>query len=286
MTAREIEPGGGLAGDGRARGGVGGHVGAPHKTDEILCSIKDRIATITMNRPEKRNAMSTALLTGLRSHIGALDENPDVRVIVIRGAGKAFCSGMDLQEMKARGGEADPEGNVVEVLQTVERSKHPTIAMVQGAAYAGGCELALHCDLRVAADVAKFAMPLAKIGLVVPFVLGQKLVEILGPAYTRQLLFTGDPFDAKRAYEIGMVHDVVPLDRLEERTYALAQSIAQGAPLSLAGIKATIQRAISLRERIDAADLDAAARRARTSDDAKEGVRAMLEKRAPNFRGV
>ena len=254
--------------------------------DEILCSIKDRIATITMNRPEKRNAMSTALLTGLRSHITALDENRDVRVIVIRGAGKAFCSGMDLQEMKARGGEADPEGNVVEVLQTVERSKHPTIAMVQGAAYAGGCELALHCDLRVAADVAKFAMPLAKIGLVVPFVLGQKLVEILGPAYTRQLLFTGDPFEAKRAYEIGMVHDVVPLEKLEERTYALAQSIAQGAPLSLAGIKATIQRAISLRERIDAADLDAAARRARTSDDAREGVRAMLEKRTPNFQGV
>ena len=254
--------------------------------DEILCSIEHHIATITMNRPEKRNAMSTALLAGLRSTITALDENPDVRVIVIRGAGKAFCSGMDLQEMKARGGEADPEGNVVEVLQTVERSKHPTIAMVQGAAYAGGCELALHCDLRVASDVAKFAMPLAKIGLIVPFVLGQKLVEIIGPAYTRQLLFTGEPFDAKRAYEIGMVHDVVPLAQIEERTYALARSIAGAAPLSLAGLKKTIQRAISLRERVEFADLDAAARKARTSEDAKEGVRAMLEKRAPNFKGV
>ena len=253
--------------------------------DEILLSVDSGIATVTMNRPDQRNAMNTPLLQGLRATFDDLDARRDVRVVVVRGAGPAFCAGMDLKEMQQRRGEADPEGNVVGVLQRVERSKHPTIAALHGDAIAGGCELALHCDLRVAADVAKFAMPLAKIGLVVPFVLGQKLVEILGPAYTRQLLFTGEPFDAKRAYEIGMVHDVVPLEKLEERTYALARSIAEGAPLSLAGMKATIQRAISLRERIDAVDLDAAARRARTSDDAKEGVRAMLEKRPPNFHG-
>ena len=98
--------------------------------------------------------------------------------------------------------------------------------MVHGAAYAGGCELALHCDFRVAADAARFAMPLAKIGLVVPFALGQKLVEIIGPAFTRQILLTGQPVDAARAYEMGMVHAVVPAAELEKATYDLARTIA------------------------------------------------------------
>ena len=255
--------------------------------DEILCTIADRIATVTLNRPAKRNAMSTALLNGLRAAFAALEENRDVRVVVVRGAGTAFCSGMDLDEMKAQQAQqADPEANVIEVLQEVERSRHPTIAMVQGDAFAGGCELALHCDLRVVADVARFAMPLARIGLIVPFVLGQKIVEIVGPAYARQILFTGQPVDARRAREIGMVHEVVPAAELEAATYALARTIAGHAPLSLAGMKATIQRAIALRERIDHADLDERTRHVRKSEDAREGVRAMLERRTPNFRGV
>jgi enoyl-CoA hydratase/carnithine racemase len=193
---------------------------------------------------------------------------------------------MDLKEMEERrGAQGDPEGGVIEVLGRVERSRHPTIAMVHGDAIAGGCELALHCDLRVAADVARFGMPLARIGLVVPFVLGQKLVEIIGPAHTRHLLFTGQPIDARRALEIGMVHQVVAAAELETVTSLLAQSIARNAPLALAGIKATIQRAISLREGIAHADLDVASGRARQSADASEGRRAMLEKRRPIFRG-
>jgi enoyl-CoA hydratase/carnithine racemase len=255
--------------------------------DEILCTIADRIATLTLNRPDKRNAMSTALLNGLRSTLSQLEENRDVRVVVVRGAGKAFCSGMDLDEMKAaQAAQADPEANVVEILQEVERCRHPTIAMVHGDAFAGGCELALHCDLRIVADVARFAMPLARIGLIVPFTLGQKIVEVVGPAYAREILLTGQPVDARRAHEMGMAHEVVPVAELESRTYAVARTIAGHAPQSLAGMKAVIQRAISARERIEHADLDETARRARKSEDAREGVRAMLEKRPPNFRGA
>lgn len=254
--------------------------------EEILCTVKDGIATVTMNRPEKRNAMNTALLDGLTKSFNQLETNPDVRVVVIRGEGKAFCAGLDLRELSSRqGGSGDPETGVTKVFQQIERSRHPTIAMVQGDALAGGCELALHCDLRVASDAARFGMPLARLGLVVPFPLGQKLMEIIGPAFTKQILFTGQPIDAKRAYEIGMIHQLVSASELESATYGLARTIADNAPLSLAGMKATILQAISLRETIDHQDLDQLVNRARKSTDAQEGVKAMLEKRKPVFRG-
>ena len=253
--------------------------------DEILLSVDAGVATVTMNRPDQRNAMNTALLQGLRATFDDLDARRDVRVVVVQGAGPAFCAGMDLKEMERRRGEADPEGNVVEVLRRVERSTHPTIAALHGDAIAGGCELALHCDLRVAAEPARLGMPLARIGLVIPFPLGQKLVEIIGPAHTRHLLFTGQPVDARRAYEIGMVHQVVPAADLPSAVQALARRIADNAPLALAGIKASILRATSARDQIAHDDVDAVTARARTSADAQEGRRAMLEKRKPVFRG-
>ena len=255
--------------------------------DDLLLSIDGAVATVTLNRPEKRNALNRAMLESLRQRFDELDEKDGVRVVVVRGSGTAFCSVMDLREMGERqAAAADPESGVTEVLQRIERSRHPTIAMIHGDALAGGCELALHCDLRIAAAVARLGMPLARIGLVVPFPLGQKLVEIIGPAFTRELLFTGRPVGAQRAYEMGMVHQVVPAAELETSAYALARAIADNAPLSLAGIKATILRAVSLRERIEHQDLDDLARRARQSADAREGLRAMLDKRKPEFRGA
>jgi enoyl-CoA hydratase/carnithine racemase len=255
--------------------------------NEILYTIKDGIATVTLNRPEKRNALNIALLDGMTNIFQRLETDPDVRVVVIRGEGKAFCSGLDLRELSSRqAGDGDPETGVTKVFQQIERSRHPTIAMVQGDALAGGCELGLHCDLRVASEEARFGMPLARLGLVVPFPLGQKLVEIIGPAFTKQILFTGQPIDAKRAYEIGMIHQLVSASELEAATYTLARTIADNAPLSLSGMKATILRAISLRETIDYKDLAELANRARKSADAQEGVKAMLEKRKPLFRGA
>jgi enoyl-CoA hydratase/carnithine racemase len=253
-------------------------------SDEILLGVTERVATVTLNRPDKRNAMNKALLTGLVRCFDELETRGDVRVVVVRGAGPAFCAGMDLREMEQRP-ESDPEAGVVEVLQRIERSRHPTLAVLHGDAIAGGCELALHCDLRVMAEGARIGMPLARIGLVVPFPLGQKLLEIIGPAHTRQLLFTGRPIDAQQAGRIGMVHQVVPAAELDAAAAALARTIANNAPLALAGMKAVIQRALSLRERVAHEDLDALALRARRSADASEGRRAMLEKRQPVFRG-
>src|SRR5206468_11226489 len=162
------------------------------------------------------------------------EAHTSVRAVWVRGAGTACCSGRDLEEMSRRQDDGlEPEADVISLFQQIEASRHPTIAMVHGSAYAGGCELALHCDFRVPADLARFAMPLAKIGLVAPFALGQKLVEIVGPAFTRQILLTGQPVDARRAYEMGMVHAVVPAAELETATYELARTIAGNAPLSL-----------------------------------------------------
>jgi len=254
-------------------------------SDEILTTVADGIATVTMNRPDKRNAMNGAMLTGLREAFEALDERRDVRVVVVRGAGPAFCAGMDLREMESRGGTRDPEGDVVAVLQRVERSRHPTIALVHGDAIAGGCELALHCDLRVMAETARIGMPLSRIGMIVPFPLGQKLIEVIGPAHTRHLLFTGRPIDGRRAYEIGMVHHIAPAAEVETMAYVLARTIADNAPLSLAGMKQVIQRAVAARPAVTHDDLDTLALRARQSADASEGRRAMLEKRKPAFTG-
>jgi len=254
--------------------------------DEVLCAIQDGIATLTLNRPEKRNAINSVMMGSLAAHFHDLEQHTDVRVVVLRGAGKVFCSGRDLREMgQQQSAEGAAQTGVVELFHQLEMLPHPTIAMVHGDALAGGCELALHCDLRVAADVAHFGMPLARLGLVVPFELTCKLIEVIGPACTRQFLFTAQPIEAHRAYEIGLVHQVTPAADLEPATYTMARAIAGNAPLALRGIKANIQRAISLREQIAHADLDAMIERTRRSADAREGVRAWLEKRQPIFRG-
>ena len=250
-------------------------------SDEILIGVADDVATVTLNRPERRNAMNAALLRALAAAFDGLDARRDVRVVVVRGAGPAFCSGRDLREMEDGG----PQVEIVPVLRKVEGSRHPTIALIHGDAIAGGCELALHCDLRVAAEGARLGMPLARIGLVPGFALGQKLLEIIGPAHTRHLLLTGRPVEARRALEIGMVHEVVPAAEVEQATAKLARTLADNAPLSLAGIKALIQRALAAREAVPHGDVDGLIQAARRSQDASEGRRAMLEKRKPVFRG-
>ena len=250
-------------------------------SDEILIGVADDVATVTLNRPDKRNAMNAALLRALAAAFDDLDARRDVRVIVVRGAGPAFCSGRDLRDME-RG---EPQVEIVPVLRKVEGSRHPTIAMIHGDAIAGGCELALHCDLRVAAEGARLGMPLARLGLVPGFALGQKLIEIIGPAHTRHLLLTGRPIEARRAREIGMVHEVVPAADLDTATAKLARTIADNAPLSLAGIKVLLARALAARDQVAHDDLDALIQAARRSQDAGEGRRAILEKRKPVFRG-
>jgi len=254
-------------------------------TSEMLYRVDGGIATVVMNRPERRNAFNLAMLEALSMILDQLGSLPDVRVVILRGEGTVFCSGVDLRELSSRPDIPDIEGFLISVFRKLERLRQPTIAMIHGDALAAGCELALHCDLRVVSEAARFSIPVARLGFLLPFGFAQKLVEIVGPAFAKQILFTGQPISAKRAYEIGMIHQIVAPDKIEAAGYDMARTIAENAPLSLAGFKVMIQRAVSLQETIDHVDIDEMVKRSQTSADAMEGVTAMLEKRKPVFRG-
>ena len=255
--------------------------------DDVLTARDGHVATVTLNRPEKRNALTTGMIARLHAELEPLAADGDVRVVILRAEGNAFCAGLDLRELAEQRAAGVAETHTLEeALQVLEALPQPTIAAVQGDAVAGGCELALHCDLRVVSETARLGMPLARIGLVAPFPLAAKIVETVGPAWARQILLTGAPVDGRRAFEMGLVHQVAPPAGVEAAAEALARQVAGNAPLSLAGMKAAVLRAVALREQIPHADLDELARRARTSADASEGRRAMLDKRRPVFRGA
>lgn len=255
--------------------------------DEILCSIEQRIATITLNRPARRNAFDAAMVAQASTFLDEVERDRGVRALVVRGEGPAFCGGLDLRRYGHGSDEArDPEVEVIGLLRRIERLRPVTIAVVHGAAFAGGCLLALHCDLRLASPAALFAMPLARIGIAVPFPMVQKLVDELGPATARWMLLTGEPVRAEEALGLGLIHRLVGAAELDARAQALAAEVADNAPLAVATMKAMIGRALSLRDQIAHEDLAARALEARTSHDAVEGVAAMLEKRKPRFRGA
>jgi enoyl-CoA hydratase/carnithine racemase len=254
--------------------------------DPILVATADHVCTITLNRPDKRNALNGAMIGALRSALGRVVADPEVRVVVLRANGPTFCAGLDLSEMAAQreAGEADLGGLEV-VLHDLEEVPQPTIAAVHGDAVAGGCELALHCDIRIAADDARFSMPLARIGLAVPVTLTWKLVDTIGAAKTSELLFTGEAVGAETAAHLGLANRVVPADELDTTVQAFARQIVANAPLSVRAMKAFVKRAVQFRKTTPRDDLEAMHRRVRQSADLQEGLAARRERRPPRFRG-
>lgn len=254
--------------------------------DELLTSTADHVLTLTLNRPTKRNALNQKMIAAVRSTIARVGDDPSVRVIVIRGNGPAFCSGMDLREMAAQReqGEADL-GGLEKITEDIEACPLPTIAAVHGDAIAGGAELALHCDIIVAADTARFSMPLARIGLAVPVTLTWKLVDTIGAIKTNELLFTGEAISADTALSLGLVNRVVPADELDGALANLTRQITQNAPLSIRAMKAFVQRAVGFRRDTPRDDLEEMHRVVRSSKDLKEGLAAQRERRQPKFIG-
>jgi len=241
------------------------------------------VRTIWMNRPEKRNALNAEMRTLMTDILRASPE-PEDRVIVIRGQGGAFCSGLDMAERRGTLGSGGASGIEV-LLRAIELCPLPVVAVVQGDAIAGGNELALHCDLVIASEQARFGMSLAQIGLAPNWFLAKKLMEVLGPVTTREMLLLGDPLAATRLHALGLIARCVPADALEAEVARVVGRLAANAPLSLKAMKAMTVRQLEFRDTIPHADIDALVSATQSSADAQEGVQARLQKRHPNFTG-
>jgi 2-(1,2-epoxy-1,2-dihydrophenyl)acetyl-CoA isomerase len=258
---------------------------------DLIETIEDGVATLTFNRPERMNALSTPIMEGLLHGLPRLAGDPGVRVIVLTGAGRAFCAGGDVKSM-AEGGEERSAAEAtarlrsrMEVSRILHELPKPTIAMINGPAAGAGLAFALACDLRIASTSARLVTAFVKVGFSGDFGGSFFLTRLVGTAKARELYFTGRPVDAQEALSLGLVNRVVPEDQLADATMELARSLAQGPQIALSLMKRNLNCAESsgLAELLD---LEAANQvlTGRTEDH-REAAKAFVEKRAPIFVG-
>jgi enoyl-CoA hydratase len=257
----------------------------------LTLDVADRIATITLNRPDKLNALNDATMLDLGNAIEAVRANDAVAGVIVTGAGRAFVAGADISELRAR---AATDAYALarrgqEVFRRFETSPKPVIAAINGFALGGGCELAMACHVRIASESAKFGQPEVKLGVIPGYGGTQRLTRLVGRGRALQLLLTGEMIDAQEAYRIGLVNRVVPAGEgggvVDAARAMLGQMLANG-PLALAQCIEAVNRGadISMEE---ALALEAAAfGMLASTQDMREGTSAFLEKRGPTFRGA
>jgi 2-(1,2-epoxy-1,2-dihydrophenyl)acetyl-CoA isomerase len=260
---------------------------------DLLEAITDGVAVLTLNRPERLNAMSRGMLDALLEALPRLAEDPEVGAVVLSGAGRAFCAGGDVKAM-AEGTEmagttleerAHGLRSSMEVSRWLHEMPVPTIAMVRGAAAGAGLSLALACDLRVAGDGARFATAFARVGYSGDFGGSYFLTRLVGTAKARELYYTAEIVDAPQALALGLVNRVVPDARLEPETMALAGRIARGPRVALRYMKRNMNAAENGTLK-DLLDLEAWHHtRTGMTEDHREAARAFVEKREPVFKG-
>lgn len=255
----------------------------------LLLEITDRVATVTINRPDKLNALNAAVIGELDRMFTALGARDDVGAIVLTGAGRAFVAGADIAEVAAAA--ATPAGLHATaafgsaVFTRIERSSKPVIAAVNGFALGGGCELALACHIRLAGTTAKFGLPETKLGLIPGYGGTQRLPRLVGTGRALQMIFTGDMVDADAAVAMGLANAVYPPEVLLTSARALAVSITKNGPLAIAHAITAVTAGAALPMddalALEATHFDAVGRTA----DLREGMTAFIEKRPPVFRG-
>ena len=248
---------------------------------KVLVDVDGPVRTVTLNRPEKRNALDTETLDGM---IAAFPNEPgsEERVAVVRANGPSFCSGMDLSAKVAGLGQPT---SIETMLRRIETYPLPVVAIVHGPAIAGGNELALHCDFVVASTSAIFGMSLSQIGLAPTWFLAKKLMEVAGPVAAREILLLGEPLPSKRLYDLGIITRIAELDSLQDAAQAIIDRLAANAPLSLKNMKAMLVRQMAFRDTTQYDDLNSEVKKISASSDAMEGIQARLERRQPLFRG-
>jgi enoyl-CoA hydratase/carnithine racemase len=255
--------------------------------DSLLVKKEAGVCTLTINRPEKRNALNQEIYSRLAEVFRSISEDEQTRVAVLRGAGeKAFSAGYEISGLHIIE-DLDIKDPLEDVILAIESCTVPVIAMIYGYCIAGGCALAIACDLRLAADNAILGVTAAKLGVVYPPSAIIGLINAVGISATKELLYTGRLIDAERAREIRMVDHVVPVDKLAAVTYDMAREIADNSPLSVRGIKSMISgvldyQALSPETR---AEFLALQKQSTESQDLKEGQKAFAEKRKPRFTG-
>ena len=249
----------------------------------VHLEVTGGIATVTLDSPANRNALSGALMTGLQASLGAAIADDRARLIVLTGAGPVFCSGADLKERGGAGPGAGP-GGLVAILKQIWHSPKPVIARVNGSTRAGGIGLVAACDIAISVDGATFAFSEVRLGLI-PAIISVVVLPKLGATKGMELFLTGDTFAAREAVQFGLLNAAVPADQLDETVGRLSGSILKGSPAALAGCKRLVREVPDM-------DLDAAFELTSewsaeffASEEAREGMTAFAEKRPPRWAG-
>lgn len=259
-------------------------------TASLITEISGRgVATITMRRPEVHNAFDDELIERLRRELQGLENDPVVRVIVLAAEGKSFSSGADLNWMKRmadydRAANLEDAKNLGKMMSTLHRMRQPTVAVVQGSAFGGGIGLIAACDIAIAAESAKFCLSEVRIGLI-PAVIGPYVVNAIGERQATRYMMTAEKFSAAEAMRIGLVHDVVPDDKLQDRRNEIVADLLQGGPRALSEVKNLISYVTKSATKDEKVVRDTAGHiaRVRATEEGQEGLAAFLEKRKPKW---
>jgi enoyl-CoA hydratase/carnithine racemase len=260
-------------------------------TDKMISKVEDGVGWMIFNNPERHNAISLEMWEAALEIMAGFSADPSVRVMVVTGAGgKAFASGADISKFKDERQEAAAvahyQATTQKAYSAIQGMAIPTIAMVRGYCIGGGTAAAVCCDIRICTENAKFGVPAAKLGLGYGLQRAEPLVDLVGPAYAKEMFFTGRQFDAREAERMGLVNRVVADDQLESTVQEMARTIADNAPLTVRCAKLVVGEVLKDARDRDVTGTERAVDACFKSNDYKEGQAAFSEKRKPRFTGT
>jgi len=259
-------------------------------SERVIATIEDGVGWLVFNNPERLNAISLEMWEAVAAVVAHYEQDPAVRVVVLKGAGdKAFVSGADISQFEKQRSSAESiaryDAISASAMQRLTDFSKPTLAMIRGYCLGGGVGIALGCDIRLACESARFGIPAARLGVGYGWAGVKRLIDLVGPAYAKEIFFTARQFSAAEALAMGLINRMVPDGELENYVRSYCGMIAQNAPLTMAAIKVAAREIAKPSGEIDRAKCDELVTRCFASQDYIEGRRAFMEKRKPVFSG-